>query len=54
MLYHGTSWTERLTKRCIREKKVESYFEEREQYEANLQQETLVVLEWYKAPVAGL
>ena len=37
-----------------REKKVESYFEEREQYEANLQQETLVVLEWYKAPVAGL
>jgi hypothetical protein len=37
-----------------REKKVESYFEEREWYEANLQQETLVVLEWYKAPVADL
>ena len=32
----------------------ESYFEEREQYEANLQQETLVVIEWYKAPVAEL
>ncbi|KAN0086926.1 hypothetical protein V8E54_000614 [Elaphomyces granulatus] len=54
MLHHGTSWTERLTKRCIREKKVKSYFEEREQYEANLQQETLVVLEWSKAPVADL
>ena len=54
MLHHGTSWTERLTKRCIREKKVESYFEERGQYEANIQQETLVVLEWYKAPVADL
>ena len=33
----------------------ESYFEEREQYEANLQQETLVVLDgMYKAPVADL
>jgi len=54
MLHYGASWTERLTKRCIREKKVESYFKEREQYEANLQQETLVFLEWYEAPVADL
>jgi hypothetical protein len=28
---------------------VESDFEEREQYEANILQETLVVLEWYVA-----
>ena len=28
----GSSWTERLTKQCIRVKKVESDFEEREQY----------------------
>ena len=54
MLHYGTSWTERLTKQCIREKKVESDFEGREQYEANLQQETLVALEWYEAPVADL
>jgi len=54
MLHYGTSWTERLTKQCIREKKVESDFEGREQYETNLQQETLVALEWYEAPVADL
>ena len=54
MLHYGTSWTECLTKQCIREKKVESDFEEREQYEANLQQETLVALEWYEALVADL
>ena len=54
MLHYGTSPTECLTKQYIREKKVESDFEEREQYEANLQQETLVVLEWYEAPVADL
>jgi hypothetical protein len=45
-LHYGTSWTERLAKQCILEKKVESDFKEREQYEANLQQETLVILEW--------
>jgi len=38
MLHYGTSWT----KQCIREKKVESDFEGREQYEANLQQEWLL------------
>ncbi len=54
MLHYGTSSTGRLTKQYIREKKVEWDFEERKQYEANLQQETLVVLEWYKAPVADL
>ena len=54
MLHYGTSYTERLTKQYIREKKVESDFEEREHYEANLQQETLVVLELYEAQVAGL
>ena len=54
MLYYGTSYTERLTKQYIQEKKVESDFEEREQYEANLQQETPAVLEWYEAPVADL
>ena len=54
ILHHGTSSTERLTKQYIREKKVEWDFEERKQYEANLQQETLVVLEWYEAPVADL
>jgi hypothetical protein len=41
-----------LTKQYIRGKKVESDFEERGQYQANLQEETLVVLEWYEAPVA--
>ncbi|KAN0079217.1 hypothetical protein V8E54_004431 [Elaphomyces granulatus] len=41
-------------KQYIREKKVESDFEEWEHYEANLQQETLVVLELYEAQVAGL
>ena len=40
MLLYSTSWTERLSKRCVWEKKLESYFEEREQYEANLRQET--------------
>jgi len=40
MLHYSTSWTERLSKLCVWEKKEESYFEEREQYEANLQQET--------------
>jgi hypothetical protein len=47
LLQYGirTSWTERLTKQCIRVKKVDLDFEEREQY---------VVLEWYKAPVADL
>jgi hypothetical protein len=54
MLHYGTSYTERLTKQYIREKKVESDFEEWEHYEANLQQETLVVLELYEAQVAGL
>jgi len=54
MLHYGTSSTGRLTKQYIREKKVEWDFEERKQYEANLQQETLVVLEWYEAPVADL
>ena len=55
MLHYGTSYTERLTKQYIRRKKVESDFEERGQYEANLQEETLlVVLEWYEAPVANL
>ena len=54
MLHYGTSYTERLTKQYIRGKKVESDFEERGQYEANLQEETLVVLEWYEAPVADL
>jgi hypothetical protein len=54
MLHYGISWTERLTKQSIREEKVESDFEEREQYEANLQQEILVVLEWYETPVANL
>ena len=52
MLYYGTSYTERLTKQYIREKKVESDFEER--HETNLQQETPAVLEWYEAPVADL
>src|SRR6267378_6153605 len=47
MLHYGTSYTERLTEQSIREKKVESDFEERGQYETNLQEETLVVLEWY-------
>jgi hypothetical protein len=54
MLHYGTSYTERLTKQYIRGKEVESDFEERGQYEANLQEETLVVLQWYEAPVAGL
>jgi len=54
MLHYGTSSTGRLTKQYIREKKVEWDFEERKQYEANLQPETLVVLEWYEAPVADL
>jgi hypothetical protein len=49
---YSTSYTERLTKQYIRGKKVESDFEERGQYQANLQEETLVVLEWYEAPVA--
>ena len=42
---HRCSRVERLTKQCIRVKKVESDFEEREQY---------IVLEWYEAPVADL
>ena len=54
MLHYGTSYTERLTKQYIGGKEVESDFEERGQYEANLQEETLVVLEWYEAPVADL
>ena len=55
MLHYGTSYTERLIKQYIRGKKVESNFEERRQYEANLQEEKLlVVLEWYEAPVADL
>ena len=55
MLHYGTSYTECLTKQYIRGKKVESNFEERGQYEANLQEEKLlVVLEWYEPPVADL
>jgi hypothetical protein len=40
MLHYGTSYTERLTKQYIGGKEVESDFEERGQYEANLQEET--------------
>ena len=39
-MLHCTSWTERLTKQCIRG----IVLRRAEQYEANLQQETLVVI----------